>query len=136
MDLILELVVGLIVQLVLEVVSGLLELAAVEGAARALQSRPGRWGLTALFGLAVGAIWGYSLRDQYHLPRLLWVALAFAVLAVLVRLFADRDRVVPTLSGWRQLVTVPWRWTNERLTGLVFLNVALAGGVLLGYQAH
>jgi hypothetical protein len=135
-DFVIELLVGLVVQFVSELIGELMMAAAVQGAAHAIHSRVGRYGLTAVFGLAIGAIWGFSLRDEHHVPRLLWVSLAFAGLAAILRIVDVPGREVSPGLGWRQALTVPWRWSKERLIGLMFLNVAMAAGVLLGYQGQ
>jgi hypothetical protein len=98
-----------------------------------MQSRQGRYALTGILGVAVGAVWGFGWRDDAHAPRLLGVGLVCAFLTLLLRLVLPPGRTVSSEITLRQLFVPPWRWTDERLTGLFWLTLGLAAGVALGY---
>ncbi len=132
MDIILELIVSAVVQFVVEILGELLLDTALHGVATALQSRIGRWTLATLLGGGFGLLWGDHLSGQASWPRLLWVSLAFAAAACLLTLRARP--ATPVASTWRDLLLPPWRWSGERLLGLGVLNIALAAGIVIGFQ--
>ena len=137
MDLILELIVGLMVQRVVDLVAGLLELAAIEGAARALQSRQG----------ALEPDGGLRSRPGRHLglqparPAPLCPASCGSPWSLPSSRFSSGcspipGRVVATPTGWRQLVDGAVALEQRAADRPGVPHVGPAGGALLGYQGH
>ena len=93
-------------------------------------------GVSALIGCAVGAASGDHLREATTSPRLLWVSLVLAAVALV--LAVGRQGAERQLRGTgrglrvvREVVLPPWRWGAERLAGLALLNVGIAAGILV-----
>jgi hypothetical protein len=130
-DLLIEFVVSLVVQLLSDVLGELAVDGFLRGLAEALEHRVGRYAVFTVLGLAFGVVWGWHLSSRAQPPNLLWVSLGFAFAALMVRLLStsvDRPFVL------REAFEPPWRWSPQRLTGLVFLNLGLATGVLAGWS--
>lgn len=86
--------------------------------------------LAAGVGLGFGVLWGDHLSGQATWPRLLWVSLGLAVVALMGALVRTA-RPAPANGA---VLVVPWRWPADRLYGLVALNLAIAGGIAVGFQ--
>jgi len=143
----------LLLQLIFEVVGEFLVEFLFErgasGLAKALQRRQGRWAIGLLAGFGFGCAWGAHLTGDPHYPRLLWVSLAFGVVAAIGALRrrslaggrreslpqADVDGLaVPArqdVQPCRARVRIALRaWDRNRLVGLVCINAGLALGVV------
>ena len=71
-------------------------------------------------------------------PKLLWVSLALA-LAAIVFVRWNGDSTHRTVSSgrdgfWARALTSPWNWPSIRWIDFAVLNLAIAGGILLGYS--
>ncbi|MDT4941801.1 MAG: hypothetical protein QOJ34_1890 [Pseudonocardiales bacterium] len=137
MDFLVEALVQLVIQFVVEVVfEGLLE-GAFRGLARALTTRGGQRVLTVLAGLGFGIAWGWHLADQPGPPKLLLVSVALGAAAIVLVLNSrnsSRSSGPRVAAGfWRRALVPPWRWPAARWVDFALLNVAIAGGVAVGY---
>lgn len=135
MDFLIEAVIQIVVELFGEIV---LE-GVFHGVVAVLRRQIGRWITGGLLGLAFGVAWGRHLSGGTHYPRLLWVSLALAVLALVLALGRPRERRPGSgdlRSGLdpRWLLTPPWKWAAERLVGVAFINSGLAVGVLIAFS--
>jgi hypothetical protein len=98
-------------------------------------SRTGRLTVSTLCGCAVGAAWGAHLRGASAWPRLLWVSLALAAVALV--LAVGRQGAATERRGTarglravsRETLLPPWRWGAERLTGFALINLGISLGV-------
>lgn len=133
-----SLLIELVVYLIVEVVGDLLLEGATHGAARVLRSRTGRFIVSGLCGLSAGLAWGWHLRGADTWPRLLWVSLVVALVALLVaagRQGAPDEATARGRSGWRRSLLPPWLWPAERLLALAILNASLAVGIISTFRA-
>ena len=98
------------------------------------RSRPlGRSIVGAVVGLGFGLAWGFHLADRSGPPKLLWVSIVLAAVALaLIRSDRASDEREPP-SFWRRLVVPPWRWPNRRLADFAAMNAAIAAGIAIGY---
>ncbi len=85
-------------------------------------------------GFVLGYTWGVHVADtgQRYQPRSIWVSLALAGVAGSVALYARRD------LGWeRRFAGVPQflRFPVSRLAGVALLNLVLAVGIAVGFNA-
>jgi hypothetical protein len=133
-DVILEALVELIVQVLFEVV---LE-AGLHGLERALETRAGRAIAKTLItvgaGFGFGVAWGVHVANtgQRYTPRSVWVSVGLAVVGAALAVYARRDSEWDSRFGH---VPVILRWPSSRLAGLALLNVALAVGIYVGFNA-
>jgi hypothetical protein len=137
MDLLIEFLVQLVIQFLFEIVIQSIVEGAFRGLARILSTRTGQRVFTAAVGLAFGTAWGRHLADGPHPPKLLWVslALALAAMAFMRRSGGSQRRAQPNPLGfWQRALTPPWRWPTGRWLDFVLLNLAIAGGIGLGYS--
>ncbi len=134
MDFVIELLVQLIVQIVVEFLFDVVLRGAFVGLKRKLTTASGRRVFTAVVAAGFGVAWGAHLAAHPHLPRLVWVSLVLA--AVAIALTARRHRPgEPVRDGfWRRSLTWPWRWPTARLVDFALLNAALAAGTTVGYS--
>jgi hypothetical protein len=133
MELIFELLLEVITQIVFEVV---VELGG-HAVARVLDTKIGRAiasaTVTAGIGFVGGYGWGRHVADIGFkgVPRTVWVSAGLAAVAALLALQTRRN------PDWdERLSSLPTllRPTAERLAQLCFLNVAIALGVLVGFN--
>lgn len=132
-----SLLIELVVYLIVEVLGDLLLEGATHGAARVLRSQTSRFVVIGLCGLGGGLAWGLYLRGADTWPRLLWVSLVVALVALLMA--ADRQGAPDEArtrgrSGWRRSLLPPWLWPAERLVALAILNGGLAVGIVLTFR--
>jgi len=136
-DILLEFVVQLLVQLVVEFIGDFLLETALHGVANVLRSRIGRYAIAALVGFGFGLAWGDHLSGHESWPKLLWVSLSVAAVALVAAILraAHPMNSRPTEgSALQQALTRPWRWPTDRLMGFVVLNLSIAGGIALAFQ--
>lgn len=133
MDFLLEALIQAIIEIVVQLLGLIAVEAALEGVAHALANRIGRLVIGTSVGLAFGVAWGTHLNGQSHWPRLLWVSLAFAVIAVVLAMGRDGAQQ-EEMPGWRSLLVPPWRWSRDRLIGLVLINAGIAIGIVLSFR--
>ena len=132
-----SLLIELVLYLIVEVLGDLLLEGATHGAARVLRSQTGRFVVSGLCGLGVGLAWGLYLRGADTWPRLLWVSLVVALVALLVaagRQGAPNEATIRRSSGWRRSLLPPWLWPAERLLALAVLNGGIAVGIVLTFR--
>ncbi|MEO6470131.1 MAG: hypothetical protein ABIP21_13630, partial [Acidimicrobiia bacterium] len=125
-----EIVVQVVVEFVLD--------AGATGLARVLETRFGRIAADVLVisvtGFVLGYIWGVHVADtgQRYQPRSIWVSLALGGVAGSIALYARCDPGRGhRFAGVPQLVRFP----VSRLAGVVLLNIVLAGGIAVGFNA-
>ena len=139
MEILLEFVIQVVAQILVELVGDVLLGNAFRGVANVLRSTLGRYVTGALLGFGFGLAWGDHLSGQSTWPKLLWVSLALAGVAVVLAVNAAGRPAAgdPTaLAGdpWRDIVTPPWRWRPDRLVGFVVVNLAIAGGIGVAFN--
>lgn len=130
-----EIIVELIIQLFVEVIGELLFEAGLEGTGRALRSRVGRYVIAAILGLAAGLGWGAYVASNglTTTPRSVWVSLVLAALAALAALMRSAH-TEDEPAGLASVLTWPWRWPAHRFNGFAVINLAIAAGILAGFQ--
>jgi hypothetical protein len=123
----------LVVQVVLELFGELLLEVGAHGAAGTVRNRVARRAAAATLGALGGVLWGLHLSGGASWPRLLWVALALAAAALVLRTGRPPS---PTEGEARRrdLLSLPWHWPAARLSDFVVLNVGIAAGVVVGYR--
>jgi hypothetical protein len=104
-----------------------------KGAAVVLRSRIGRYATSAITGFVFGVIWGAHVAEigTPHRPRLFWVSVTLAVLALLGAGYRRRravDAIAVNALAW------PWTWPASRWAGFAVLNGAVAAGVATGWH--
>jgi hypothetical protein len=104
-----------------------------KGAAAVLRSRIGRYATSAIAGFAFGVVWGAHVAEigTPHRPRLFWVSVTLALLALLGGAYRRRrpvDAITVTALAW------PWTWPAARWAGFAVLNGAVAAGVATGWH--
>ena len=120
-------------QVVFEVVGEALFEAGYHGAARVFRSRIGRFLIASAAGFGAGYWWGVHLTElgRVQEPRALWTSLALAAVAGVAALWRwKRAR----LSDDSSILAAPWRWPTHRFVGLTVLNLAIAAGIVLGFE--
>lgn len=117
-------------QIMFEVIGEALLEFGFRGASRVWRSTIGRWTVSVIVGFGFGAYWGHYLSEAGtgHRPRLLWVSVALAVLAVITALVAGRR------IHAEERAMLPWTWPTARLIGFAALNIAIAVGIAVAYQ--
>ena len=134
----LEIIFEFLIEIVLQVVIEFVLDAGTTALGRILATRTGRIAADILVIIAVGFVagyaWGVHVADtgQQYQPRTIWVSLALTAVAGSIALYARRD------LGWgRRFAAVPplLRFPVSRLAGVALLNVALAGGIAVGFNA-
>jgi hypothetical protein len=134
MELIFEVLAELIVQIVFEVI---IELGG-RAVGRVLETKIGRVvasaTVMATIGFGGGYAWGRHVADigRQGVPRAIWVSLALAILAAVLALRARAN-----VDSEPRFESLPSRLqpTAERFALLSFLNVTLAIGVAVGFNA-
>ncbi len=125
----------LLIQVLVEFVGEWLLQQSFRGARRVVHSRTGRLNVSAFIGCVAGAAWGAYLRDAATWPKLLWVSLALAAVALVLAAgrqgadFQGRRRGSGVLAVSREVLLPPWRWGAERLVGFAFINLGIAVGI-------
>lgn len=131
----LEFLIQIVAQILVELVGDLLLRNAFHGVANALRSTIGRYVVGALVGFGFGLGWGDHLSGQTTWPKLLWVSLALAGVALVL---AVKTAGSPTEDDrtltWHDVMSPPWRWSRDRLLGFVVINLAVAGGIGLTFS--
>ena len=134
LEFILEFLIEIVVQVVVEFVLD----AGATALGRILETRTGRIAADILVISAVGLVAGYTWglhvanTNQRYQPRSIWVSLALAAVAGSIALYARRD------PGWdRRLAAVPQllRFSVTRLASVALLNLVLAVGIAVGFNA-
>lgn len=125
-----DFVVEFIFQILFEFVSEVLFEVGFKRTAAVMRSRIGRYTVSALIGFGGGVWWGSHLSDLGHRPRLFWVSIAIAAIALAA---AAYRRANPVMPRGRDLFAPPWRWPSWRLVGLAVFNVAIAAGIATGW---
>lgn len=136
-DILLEFLIQLLVQVVVELIGDFLLETAFHGVADVLRSRLGRLAIAVLVGFGFGLAWGDHLSSHASWPKLLWVSLglaAAALIAAVARAAHPADSSPAEGSALHQALTPPWRWRTDRLVGFMVLNLAIAGGIAVGFQ--
>lgn len=125
----------LLFQFLIEFVGEWLLQQSFRGASRVARSRTGRLTVSALIGSAGGAAWGAHLRDGETWPRLLWVSLVLAAIALVLAVGRQGAESQPRGTGRgfravsREVVLPPWRWGAERLVGFALINLGISVGI-------
>jgi hypothetical protein len=125
----------IVFQVLFEVVAQALLDLGFRGASGVLRSRVGRSVVAAGAGFGFGLWWGGRLSDAalVHRPRLLWVSVGVAVLALARAASTHRDANHNVASrGPRDLID-PTRWPGHRLVAFAVLNLAIAAGIEIGF---
>ena len=127
----------IIVEFIVQVVGELLVELFGRAFGRILETRIGRWimsaAVMAAIGYGGGYAWGRHVADIGEgVPRTIWVSLALAVLASVLALKARSD---PDAETRFASLPATLRPTAQRLALLSFRNVTLAIGVTAGYNA-
>lgn len=128
-----------LIQIVVQILGDIVIEGVFHGVAVVLRRTLGRWITGGLLGLAFGIAWGRHLSGATHYPRLLWVSLVLALVALVLAMGRPRPEEAPqdaTASAFdmRWLVTPPWRWGYERLYGFAFINAGITAGVLAAFS--
>lgn len=134
-----EFVIQVLAQIIVELVGDVLLGNAFRRVVNVLRSAIGRAVVGGLIGFGFGLAWGDHLSGQSTWPKLLWVSLALAGVALVfaVRAAGRPAAGAPTAivgETWRDLMTPPWRWRPDRLLGFVVINLAIAGGIGLAFS--
>ena len=125
----------IVFQFLFEIVAqALLELG-FRGASRVLRSRVGRSVVAAGAGFGFGLWWGGRLSDAslVHRPRLLWVSVGVAVVALALAASTHRDANQEVASRRARDLLDPTRWPAQRLVTFAVLNLAIAAGTEIGF---
>jgi hypothetical protein len=130
-DFLLEIVFQFLFEIVAQAV---LELG-FRGAFRALRSGVGRSVVAAGAGFGFGLWWGGRLSDAafVHRPRLLWVSVGLAVLALARAAIIHQNANHDAESRRPRDLLDPTRWPVHRLVTFAVLNLAIAAGIEIGF---
>lgn len=123
----------LLFQVVFEVIGEALFEKGYHGAARVLRSRAGRVVIASVAGFGAGLWWGVHLTEigRVQQPRALWTSLALAGVAALGALWRGRPDATYDNDS---IFAPPWRWPAHRFASLFVLNLAIAAGIIVGFQ--
>jgi len=123
----------LLFQVVFEVFGEFLFERGYHGAARVFRSRVGRIAVACVAGFGAGLWWGVNLTENGRVqqPRALWTSLALAGIAALCALWRGRPEATYDNDS---IFAPPWRWPAHRFVGLAVLNLAIAAGIVVGFE--